>query len=772
MLEFSRKTNPRALLVLLIATLLAMVAISPRPALAATAVEEGVYEIINVGSEKALDIKRGRIYDNSANVQIYTPNHAMPQRWTVKKSGSHYTITNSISGRALDVSGWGKSNGTNIAIYEASGRTNQQWDFISSGNGVYQIRSVFNGLNLDVTGGKTANSTNVQLWSPKNNGAQKWRLVKVSPSINNGTYTVASSLNTNKVIDVPKASKDNSTKLAMYDNNGKANQKWSFIYDNKTGFYHIVSVNSRKGMDVPGANGKLGANVTQYTYANSRAQLWSVVDKGDGSYSILSATTGRAIEVGGNSAYNGALLVLADPSGAAKQSWKLTSVSAVPDGLYQFETALNSERVLDVKGGSLSESAALQIYSKNGTLAQKWVVKTQKDGSVALMNAASGLYLCESAGTLKSATKISNSSKWTTVVDPKGGVVFQNLSSRRAIDLSKSKTAAGSPVGVYGKNGGRNQTWNTVQTAPLDEGTYIFKNRANTSYVMDVKGAKEDNGTPLQLYKNNGTNAQKWMVEKAGNGTYTITSVSSGKAVDVSRKDAFVGKVLTQYTFNGGAAQTWEISIGSTGGLVFTTTLGNYAIGTSGNKTASQTQLCLQTPGKAKTTTWLASPTTPKANVKPGQDIWNDSAYIAKMIARAKKTGSSTGWFCTVDKAKGRVVVLYKSGSNWIVAKTMNCITSGNTFTGTFKVDHKNGAYYDGTRNINDYWTCFLPAYSSTNPASVGGYKTKYYPGKGYDDGQGFHHGYSSGGCTVVKDRAAVKYIYDNVSIGSTVQVF
>lgn len=69
---------------------------------------------------------------------------------------------------------------------------------------------------------------------------------------------------------------------------------------------------------------------------------------------------------------------------------------------------------------------------------------------------------------------------------------------------------------------------------------------------LDVSGASSADGTPVQVYGCNGTNAQTW----------TLTSSNQlqalGKCLDVSAAGMANGTLVQLYTCNGTGAQTWQ----------------------------------------------------------------------------------------------------------------------------------------------------------------------------------------------------------------------
>lgn len=45
-------------------------------------------------------------------------------------------------------------------------------------------------------------------------------------------------------------------------------------------------------------------------------------------------------------------------------------------------------------------------------------------------------------------------------------------------------------------------------------GTWVISSTWDRSFVFDMSGGSFNNGTPIQIYKNNGTNAQKFKLTK------------------------------------------------------------------------------------------------------------------------------------------------------------------------------------------------------------------------------------------------------------------
>lgn len=142
-------------------------------------------------------------------------------------------------------------------------------------------------------------------------------------------------------------------------------------------------------------------------------------------------------------------------------------------------------------------SATVQLYEANGTDAQKWHPDWNADGTVSLKSKSCGFYL----------------------------------------DVAGANAKDGATVQAYKKNGTAAQKWKLVQL----EGPYKPAGAAPFELVpaiaegkrLDVKNGGKKNETPVQIWKANKTNAQRWVVLDDGTGWWQLVNVNSGKVLDV-----------------------------------------------------------------------------------------------------------------------------------------------------------------------------------------------------------------------------------------------
>ena len=170
---------------------------SPPPPPASGITAGAQYNVINPSSGLALDIS-GCGNTNGTNVQLWAQgvnvcNNGAGQIWspTLNADGT-YTLVNPASELVLDVSGCGTANGTNVDIWAngvgvCDGGAGQRWTIDSNSDGTYTLVSSADSLVLDVSGCGTTNGTNVDVWANgvgvcDNGAGQKWQFVTPSTS--------------------------------------------------------------------------------------------------------------------------------------------------------------------------------------------------------------------------------------------------------------------------------------------------------------------------------------------------------------------------------------------------------------------------------------------------------------------------------------------------------------------------------------------------------------------------------------------------------------
>jgi beta-glucanase (GH16 family) len=114
----------------------------------------------------------------------------------------------------------------------------------------------------------------------------------------------------------------------------------------------------------------------------------------------------------------------------------------------------------------------------------------------------------------------------------------------KCVDVAAANSANGTKVQLYTCNGTNAQKW-TVRS----DGTVRALGKC-----LDVAAANSANSTKVQLYDCNGTNAQKWTIGSDG----TIRAL--GKCLDATGVSSADGTPLQIWNCSGGANQKWSIA--------------------------------------------------------------------------------------------------------------------------------------------------------------------------------------------------------------------
>lgn len=551
--------------------------------------------------------------DNRARLQIYNANNSQAQMFTFKQVGNGlYEIVNVNSDKPFEAQGGSVSNGGAVSQYSSNGTCAQHWSIVDCGNGEYSFINSKSGKAIDVPGGNGVSGSALQIYTYNGSDAQKWTLAPARTIrqelndlaasgkglVNEGVEYAIGSVSERQVFDIAGGSINSGSNLQLYASNATKAQRWTFSYD-KNGYVTITNVKSGKVLDVFAGSKKAGANVQQYASNGSWAQKWILVDCGDGSFKICSAIrTGFVLDLAGGSTANGANVQVYDDNGTAAQRFHLYTAGEVSkaqtiDSQSAVVTASDG-RVFDVPGGNVDSGAAIQLYSANGTIAQSFGFEFDDEaGLYAIKSAKSYRYLYAQDGDIvpgaavKQGSPSPSSQIYDWAVEDAGNGLYRIVNAATGCALGVSDS--GKLVTV--SRGDAREL--SVAFAPSDfkclrseqdadaaahmsdlpDGEYIVSSSRNYSFVLDVSGGSKDNSANIQLHASNMSNAQRWIVSHDDKGYVTFTNVGSNKVIDVAGGNASSGTNVAQYGSNGTFAQKWIVSKQSDGSYLIESAL-------------------------------------------------------------------------------------------------------------------------------------------------------------------------------------------------------
>jgi len=259
--------------------------------------------------------------------------------------------------------------------------------------------------------------------------------------------------------DVLGASTDAGTQVALWVNNGDANQRY-YLVRGSDGYYTIKSVNSNLVLDASGAQARVGTPIIQWPDLKQSNQRWMPVIQKDGSYKLVSAMDPSLCIGLAQGTTSGSALVLARVSATnTSQNFRFDVIKDTL-GTGQIFTIknVNSKLNLDINGAS----------TQNGAAAITWNINNNKNQQFKL-----------------------------TYVPTTGYYTLTAMNSGKLVDVTSVKLwTAGTEVIQWPGNGGLNQQWNLRK----DTAGHYQIATAVGGQVLDASGASKAPGTPVIVW--------------------------------------------------------------------------------------------------------------------------------------------------------------------------------------------------------------------------------------------------------------------------------
>lgn len=578
-------------------------------------IADGTYEIstkLNTGY--VLDMTSSSL-SNGGNVQIYESNETPAQGWIVSHDSKGYvTIKNENSGKVMEIKDNKATNLQNVQQNAANDNYGQKWIAIKNSDGSIELVSGENqNYCLDLYSSRTVNGNNVDIYGRNNSNAQRWvfrnklnyresldQLANENKNVlANGTYTIASKINDNYVLDMASSTLSNGGNVQLYEANGTKAQSFIVNHD-KNGYVTITNENSNKVIEVNSNSAANMANIQQNQSNDSYRQKWIAIKNSDGSIELVSALNKNyCIDLYSSRIVNGNNVDLYQRNSSNAQKWLFKTKNnqsqapanydaiaaqnkdAIADGKYEIATKLNESFVLDMTSSSLSNGGNVQLYSSNGTKAQGWIVSHDSKGYVTITNENSGKVMEVAGNKVGNLVNVQQNQannnmgqKWIAMKKADGFIeLVSALNTNYCLDLYSSKTVSGNNVEIYERNNSNAQLWKFQKyesaqekadrlakenQSLMDDGVYFIKS-IHTEYVLDVPSSSKNPGVNIQLYTLNETDAQKWVLQHDSNGYVTIMNygsklyltASNGRVTQENKSDATNQKWIIMFDAQG-----------------------------------------------------------------------------------------------------------------------------------------------------------------------------------------------------------------------------
>ncbi len=423
-----------------------------------------------------------------ADTNVLLSNTALKssQIWTfTKQSNGSYEIKNKDTGKCIEVESTSVSNGTNIRVGNDSNSTAQRWTLERNDDGTYVIKSVLGEYVMDIHAGLIENNRNIQAYTPNGSNAQSFEIENVT-DIENQVEASAVDLGENLMATV-------------------------------TG---VVSKNNVAVI----ATGS--SNVVMKASAKTVRQLWRFAKQSDGSYMIINQENGKALAVSDSKAANGTNIEIVDKNTSANtQRWFIIGSSSG----YSIVPKCSSSCVLEIYAGSTEADTNVQIGTYNGRASSQQFTITSFSGNYMEYTAPVNIgshFNARISPSFAASKKISLSGGTNVIIygasehseqvwrferQSNNSYKIINNSNGKVLTVPNSDTTAGTALQVTADNGSNAQRW---YLCPKED-SFIIQSALSKNAVLDVYAASSNDGTKIDIYKPNLTDAQIFKIDNS-----------------------------------------------------------------------------------------------------------------------------------------------------------------------------------------------------------------------------------------------------------------
>jgi len=265
--------------------------------------------------------------NSKASIELQTANYGPEQRFRFTRVESastkdYYIITDVLSNKTLEVSDK-LADGTLVWQNKTTKKKNQRFSITKNPKGGYWVSPKGSSLVLSLKNGKTSTGSKLVLAKKsKTAKAQRFKLTAIKQPLANGTYTFAG-LASGKALEVKNLKTNAPLRLNKAKGSAKT-QKFKLKYNKKTGYYTITPVSSKLVLDVKGSSVAAKSPVQlAKAKSSSYSQKWYLKKTSGGTYTLINAKSGKALEPKGLSKKNKTPVLINNIKNTSAQKWKL-----------------------------------------------------------------------------------------------------------------------------------------------------------------------------------------------------------------------------------------------------------------------------------------------------------------------------------------------------------------------------------------------------------------------------------------------------------------
>ena len=223
-------------------------------------------------------------------------------------------------------------------------------------------------------------------------------------------------------------------------------------------------------------------------------------------------------------------------------------VSALEDGTYVITSKINGDKALNIDNNNINikevDSSYLEAFKVEYNDEGYYTIKKYSDNKFVGINndsKESNVLLLDE----------SDKTKWILKENSDGTYSFVSYFGHYYMDLKGGKTSNGTNVQIYDGNGTDAQKFNLtkVEFEDIEDGIYTISTFTNNEIVLALNNEIALNGGNVELSEKNGNNKEKWHFKNISENIYEIKS-----AID----DSYVFDISGGNINNGGNVQIYK----------------------------------------------------------------------------------------------------------------------------------------------------------------------------------------------------------------------
>ncbi len=273
-----------------------------------------------------------------------------------------------------------------------------------------------------------------------------------------------------------------------------------------------------------------------------------------------------------------------------------TGTHALQNGTYTIAN-VNSGQLLSDPGGSQQPSIVMQQQAAANTANQQWVLNNIGNNVITLTSAASAQVLDVNAGSTGPGAlldqypyKAVTWQQWALKSLGSGSFEVTSHNGGNAMEVTGGSVAAGANIDQAAYAGKAWQQWVFAKAGTagqlIPNGTYVVTS-VNSGAALDDPGASRTAGTVIEQVTVNGAASQKWDVNNIGGNVITLTNAASGQVLEVAGGSIKPSALADQVPYQGGQWQQWAVTAVAGGAFQLTGALSGQALDVDAGSTSS-----------------------------------------------------------------------------------------------------------------------------------------------------------------------------------------